>query len=261
MALQAGPNYFIGRIGNLIYYKSKGKFYVKQAPLSDRKLSKKEKEWRKLNEGMIEFAGASVLAKAFRDTFAGCLSSFKDQFLNGRLTGIFSKMIKQGSGKTGMRKAEFLKNGNAIVGFEFHKNYIFDQIFHPAIKWEVKKGGKEIEMVVDDFSSRNVSKPEGATHFRIILNAGVLSDHSYSKAKDKYLPVKSTFNKRSVEAGSEPIPLKKSPKEIHIPVRFPSEVPASCAIVVCAMIEFYKEENGELYGLTTNRAMRIVEVL
>jgi hypothetical protein len=261
MARQARPNYIIVKTGDPIYYKRKRVYLLKEAPEKDKLITKREENTRKRKEGRIEFGGGSKLSKAFRDTFASCVESYNNRALAGRLTGIFRKIIQGGSGKVGMRKAEVLKNKQLLAGFEFHKDYLFDQIFVAPLKWQIKNGRKEIVLMVPEFKSKGyIKNPKGASHFRLIVTAGILSDYIYSKTQKTYVPFKNPLNGKSAEALSEYISLKSSGVEIHLPLKFNAAIPDGYSVIACMQIEFYKEEAGTMYSLQTKKAMKVAEV-
>jgi hypothetical protein len=261
MARQAGPHFFTGRIGDLIYYKSGDVYLVRRAISLNKNQIKKRNANPKFKESKIEFGGGAVLSKAFRETFATSLEMFNCKKEAGRFTGIFRTIIKNGSEKDGVRKAEILKNKDLLLKFEFHKENVFDYIFKPIMQWEVKKRRKEIALVISTFNPKgSIVAPVGATHFKITLNLGIISDHEFSKAMKKYIPVDASLNGRSFLVDSEEISLEKTVEEIRLSVAIESPVSAACSLIACVGIQFFKEEGGTKYELETKRTMKIAEV-
>lgn len=261
MARQAGPQYLIGKIGNLVYYKMRGEYFVKASGAPTRAQIKKGKNFKKLRESNVEFSGGAVVGKTFRDTFSSLIEIYSNQSLSPKLTGLFKTMISKGSGKEGMRSLAILPHKNDLIGFEFHKDYLFKKIFRAPMKWEVKKGREEINLVIPKFNPGDfVSKPRGASHFRITLEVGIISDYAYSKSKKKYIPLEASLNGKSFTVYSDYIDALKPSDEIVLPVKLTSLIPDECSLVVLIGIQFYKEETGGMNGLKTKRALMVTEV-
>jgi hypothetical protein len=261
MARQAGPPYLIGKIGNLIYYKMGGEHFVKENGAPTRAQIKKGKNYKKTRESNVEFAGGSLVSKTFREAFSSLIESYVNQSLCGKLTGIFRKMISKGSGKEGMRKLEMSAHKDDLIGFEFHKDYLFKKIFRASMKLEMKKGRKEIALTIPKFKTTgSVSKPKGASHFRIVLGVGIISDHVYSKSKKRYVPSNALLNGKSNTVYSDYVDVSKTTEEFQMHVKFKSAIPDDCSLVVLMGIQFFKEERIGMYGLETKRALMIKEV-
>lgn len=76
MARQAGPQFLIGKIGNLIYYKRGGEYFVRASSAPTREQLKKGKNYKKLRESNVEFSGGAVIGKAFRDIFSSLIEFY-----------------------------------------------------------------------------------------------------------------------------------------------------------------------------------------
>jgi hypothetical protein len=261
MARQKGPIFFVGTIGNLVYYKRGNNYFVKEKSFPSKEQIKYSKNFKETRNRNNEFGGGSRIGKAFRDSIPSLIKTYGDPDLSGRLTRIFYSVIKNGSGKIGKRNAELKRSKYLITDFQFHKKITFDQIFKSKINYKADVKRKDVFVIIHRFNPKHfIEIPFGATHFKFTVAAVSISDYVYNSKAKAYVPLENKFNGKSLIEESDYLSVQKDVDDICLNIKFKSSVPETVNYVICIGIKFYKEE-GEMYELSTNRCMKIGEIL
>ncbi len=265
MAKQKGFIKLKGSLGGLTFYRKDGGDFIKTTSGVDGNRIKSDPAFKRTRENMREFGGAATVGKALRTGFASILKSMSDSGIVGRITGIMKRINSLGPGIRGQRGFEILPNRNLLEGFEFAKSTPLETVFYaPAIAPTLDADRNVATWVVPDFNTSNyINPPEGATHFRLLLVSTVLSDHSYSAAIRKYVPMHPSENEANGIALSTEIPLggmAGSTTTLIVDLGFTAALPANVGVVCAVGIIFYQEINSQFYELAGGNAMRIAVV-
>jgi hypothetical protein len=263
MARQKGPIFFVGTIGNLVYYKRGNNYFVKEKSSPSKEQIKKSKSFIETRKRNNEFGGGSTIGKAFRDSIPSLIKTFGDSDLSGRLTRLFQTVIKNSKGLQGRRSAELKRSKDIIKDFQFNKERSFDQIFNTIIQYKVNVNRKKVTVLIPKFNPRNfIDIPCGASHFKLIVAAVLISDYVFNTKAKKYHPLEKQYDDKSFILESDYFTVQEDLKDIRLNIKFKSFIPSCFNIIICIGIKFYKEENeSEKYELSTNRSMKIGEVL
>ena len=121
-----------------------------------------------------------------------------------------------------------------------------------------------ITWTIPDFNADSfVKAPEGATHFKLVLAAGFVSNYEYVSALNSYEPVDESENAIGKTAESAAIPIVGdvgSETQLIVDMELVAPVVATTAVLAAIGIEFYQDINGELYQLASGNAMKIATV-
>lgn len=263
MARQDSNHPFVGRIGDLIYYKRNGKYFVRKAGSPSKEKIKTAPEFEKTRKLNREFGGCVKVGHDLRVALTTLLPDHSDNEITGRLVGLFSKVIKKGKGECGMRMIEVVKNREIIKDFQFDKSLSFDKMFTEQLHFETSTTRNEVALTVNAFDpSVSFGKTSGITHFRLFLAVVAFSDFKYDKRARSYKPVNTSIHESFGVSFSSNISLKEKSKGISITALLSVQkpIPVSVGIIAIVGIEFCKEENGIMYALPGKNCMKVGEV-
>ena len=264
MARQRGVIRVKGLLGDLSFYHSGGKDLVKTPGGASKKAILNEPQFKRTRENMSEFGGAAMVGKAFRGGMAEVLPVFKERYLTSRMLSIFRKVCSNGPGVRGERTFEIVNNTMLLAGFNFNPSKILGALFSAPFDYGANTDRNETNLKVSDFNTSNyINAPAGATHFRLVNIASILSDYEYNVTTKKYEPVNDSIEGLNAVTYSNYIPLGGMVGSVTVltstiggaPVMVPS-----AGLMGCIGIEFFQIVNTDYYLLNAENAMRIQNV-
>src|SRR5690606_12392320 len=189
---------FEGTLDGLTFYNKDGENVVKTQSRVTKSRIMTDSAYRRTRENMREFGGAARVGKACREAFAGIVKTMSDTYMGARLNGIMKRINRNGAGLRGERNFEVVTYGEMLKGFEFNKTLpLNSQFFAPSDPPEISVSRDEVTWVIPDFNTDSfITVPEGATHFRLVLAAGYVSDYSYDSRDEAYKPLSEDVNGR-----------------------------------------------------------------
>lgn len=262
MAKQKGFIKLKGSLGGLTFYKSDGVDLVKTISGVSKERILKDPKFKRTRENMNEFGASAKIGKVLRMGFSSVSKFMKDSTLSGRLTGVMKRINSKGSGLRGKRAFEIVANKDYLTGFEFHKNTPFGSVFNAAFAQPTLDANRSVvTWVVPDFNTQNyINAPEGATHFKLVLNCSILSDYTYQIGSNSYEPINPNQNEMHVLDESAEIPLTGmvgSDTTLTTDFGLGAALPATAGVIVGIGILFYQEINGDFYVLVSDNTLRI----
>lgn len=254
-----------GSLGGLTFYQSGGDDVVKTTGGPDKEKINNDPAFKRTRENMREFSGSAQVGKAFRVGFAMFLKLMSDRYFTGRLTGLMKKINSYGSGKRGARSFSILANKASIVGLEFNNLLPLASVFFAPFTQVVDALRGKVTITIPDFSTDSyVNAPEGASHFKLVLVLGTLSDYTFVNPGIGYEAVNPALNSKSAFAMSSSIPLTgQVGNDLVLIADLGNGVvlPNTLAVNVALGVVFYQEINGDLYELASKNAMKIIDVV
>jgi hypothetical protein len=205
------------------------------------------------------------LKNALRDSLITVIKSMGDTYLSARLTGVMRKMLNTGIGLRGRREINILANKDLLEGFELNKKDVLSTQFYAPYKLPSLNANRDVvTWIIPDFNTDSfITTPEGATHFRLVLAAGLVSDYKYVSALNAYEPVDESENAIGKTIESAAIPLVGdvgSDTTLTIDLEVGAPVVATTATIAAIGIVFFQDINGEFYELASGNAMKIATV-
>lgn len=254
-----------GTLDNLTFYLKDGENLVKTKSSVSKNRIMTDSAYRRTRENMREFGGAARVGKAFRTAFSGIVKTMGDTYMGSRMNGLMKRINSYGAGVRGERDFEIVTYGEMLRGFEFNKTSPLDaQFFAASALPTINASRDEVSWIVPDFNTDSfIRKPDGATHFRLVLAAGYVSDYEYSTALAGYEPVDEYVNGMGGIIYSGDIPLTGmvgGVTTLSLDLSSIGVIPATVAMFVGTGIIFYQEINGDLYELAQGNAMKVAAV-
>ncbi len=254
-----------GTLDNLTFYHKDGKNLVKSKSAVSKSRIMTDSAFRRTRENMREFGGAARVGKAFRTAFSGVVKTMGDTYMGSRVNGLMKRINRYGAGVRGERDFEVVTYGETLKGFEFNKvTPLNSQFFAPSAVPVINATRDEVTWIIPDFNTDSfIITPEGASHFRLVLAAGYVSDHAFSGMQQGYEPVNEDVNGLGGVSYSADIPLVGMVGGITtltLDLSSVGVIPATSALFVGIGIIFYQEINGDLYELAQGNAMKVVTV-
>ena len=175
------------------------------------------------------------------------------------------RVNRNSAGIRGEREIDLVSHSALLEGFEFNPVDPLSSQFFPSYGVPTLNANRDvISWVVPDFDTDAfVRPPEGATHFRLLLAGGLVSNYEYVKALDQYEPTDADENAFGLVSFSGDIPLVGmvgSATNLNVDLGLGSAVSSTVSTVAGIGIIFYQEINGQLYELAQGNALRIALV-
>lgn len=263
MAKQDSTQRFVGRIGDLIYYKRKGQYLVRKAncPSSQRiKASPEFARTRKLN---LEFGAAAKIGKDFRLAISALLKPTADPNLCGRLQGLLARMIHQGSGETGSRPFEVLPNKGLLKDFYLSRKPTSLERLSRQLSITCCPQRKGATLTIPALSlTKAYGQVTGVSHAKVNFSLFVFSNYVFNTSLRKYEPLHPSINGSLVTVSSSCTPIHASSELLQLTASLPSPmiIPETAGVIALAGIDFFKEEGEELYSVDSSNVLKIADV-
>lgn len=254
---------FRGTLGELTFYETGGQKIVKRKSSVSSSKIKNDPAFKRTRENNQEFGGAAKAGKSLRMGFASISKTMADRYFVPRLTAIMRSIISRGTGPRGQREFLVTNSSDLLTGFEFNDKQVFDSVLFAPSTINLNADRTEItwnlpDFPVDDF----INASPGATHFRLVLAAGILSDFAYSAAESNYIPVSPEVNEiAGIQFGNfQELIGQSGTIDLLLNLNTPVSVPATASVNIATGIIFYQEINGNMYELNSGNAMKIARV-
>lgn len=251
-----------GTLDNMTFYQKDGKNLVKKKTSVSKSRIMTDSAYRRTRENMREFGGAARVGKAFRTAFSGIVKTMSDTYMGSRINGLMKRINSYGTGIRGERDFEIVTYGELLRGFEFNKTApLSAQFFAASARPTINASRDEVTWIIPDFNTDSfIRKPEGATHFKLVLAAGYVSDFTYSNAQAGYEPVDEDLNGLGGVSYSADIPLTGMvgvDTTLIVDLSSVGTISPTVALFVGIGIIFYQEINGDMYELAQGNAMKL----
>ena len=252
-----------GTLGEMTFYEDGGVNVVKTRTSLNGSKIKNDPAFKRTRENNQEFGGAAKVGKSFRLGFASVAKLMGDRYLTSRVTALMRAIIGRGTGVRGQREFSITTNSDVLKGFEFNNAQVFDSTFFAPTSIAFDPGRNITTWSIAPFNVDDfVRAPEGATHFRLVLAVGVLSNFRYDTGENGYVPVTATENELSGVAYGNYQELTGSTGIVDIVVNLglSSALSNTVAVNAATGIVFYQEINGQMYELTSGNSMKIASI-
>jgi len=255
-----------GNLGGISFYKSGGEYLAREANGPDKKKIENSPQYVRVRENNREFGGAANTGKAFRKAFAEVVRVMGDHYFSARLTQLFKKICQLGPGVRGERTIRPTEFGGLLQGVDFSKALTLGSLMSAPYTLTVNAQRNEATLDIPDIApGLYLGPPAGATHFKVLLALGMVSNHAYEAEARMYAPVEPSHNAIGVLAQTASLPLHTtagaSPVSVTATFAGAPTPSADVAVIACMGIIFYQQVNGVDYPLGSNKAMQVVKVV
>ncbi|WP_179019030.1 hypothetical protein [Winogradskyella forsetii] len=251
-----------GTLDGLTFYRKNGESFVKTKNRVSKNRIMNDPAYARTRENMQEFGGVAKCSKALREAFAAITRLVSDSYVSSRITGKFRSIVGNGTGLRGERLYNIVDHVTQFIGFNFNIDKLFDANFNAPSDGPVINAGRDtVTWDIPDFSTDTyVSKPEGATHFKLALAAGYTSNYEWETATKSYVPVEDVPNGIGVVTYSDAIAIGGmvgAATNLTADLTAYAPIPATTALFGATAIVFFQMVNGELYELAQGHSMKI----
>lgn len=251
-----------GTLDGLTFFKKNGQNFVKTKSEVNRNRIAYAPEFQRTRENNQEFGGSAKCGKALRESFAGIARLVSDSYVTSRVTAKMRSIVPNGTGLRGERSINLVDNLEPFIGFNFNLSKPFDTQFNaPSVGPDITDPKDNVKWNLADFNTDTyVRAPEGATHFKLALAAGYVSNYEWDATLKSYEPVEEQPNAVGVVAYSDAIALGGmvgSDTSFNIDLTGFAPVPVTTALFAGTGIVFYQKVNDELYVLAQGHSMKI----
>ncbi|WP_010416669.1 hypothetical protein [Anaerophaga thermohalophila] len=159
-----------GRVGDLTFYKSGGEYLARTKGGVDGDRIKTDPHFARTRENGQEFIRAIKAGKLLRDAFREQLYLTADRRMSGRLTSIFSKIVKSDEESARGERNVMAGDVSLLSGFEFNEASNLKNLFFEDFDVSLTEGVADVTIL--PFNPQNIRKPDGATHAQFVSVAG-----------------------------------------------------------------------------------------
>lgn len=231
---------------------------------ADKERMKNDPRFKRPMENSTEFGGASTVASAIKDGVNQSGLKFNFRGGIGRLGSKTGKAIKSGPGKRGERSFEPARVVNYLNGFEFSSQAEFSNVFPLAKTLQISADRKEVTLAVEAFNPReSLNAVKGATHFRLLLHAALLTVYQWDANVNLYVSQKPEEDRKYAGTFSSYLPIAdpiSARLELIATFDAAQVISPETAVMACIGIEFYQEINGEMYPFSSDSCLRIEQI-
>ncbi len=264
MSKQKGIIKLEGNLGGISFYSSDGEYLARMANGPSKDRIAKDPAFKRTRENNKEFGGSAKVSKSFRQALGSVLKDMAGRYLTARLTKIFKLINLKANGVRGQRPIELSQYKDTLKNFDLDRNMSLSTVFSAPFTVTSTPDRSEVTLDVPNFVPDNfINAPAGATHFKLILALGTVSDFSYNNGTDDYEAISPGQNSLSALELSTVRPLGTTPSTFNLTATL-NGAPAldtEVSAVVCLGIEFYQEVGGNYYAFSQDNAMKVIDVI
>jgi hypothetical protein len=262
MAKQKGPIKYEGTIGDIRHFRIKGlKGYyagMKGGPTANQ--VKNAPEFERTRENMNEFGGSAKAAKSLRNGLAQAMKGIADSHVTGRLTAIMKRInLEDQSEARGYRAILISEQSQYLKGFNFNRNVSLNTVLNANIHTSMPMPAEIVFVIPALDPKTQIAAPSGATHFRLIFSACILSDFEYNSTTKTYEAMNPAHNEKSKTEYSEYSSLTEPFAELETFLDLDGS-DDNTRTVVCLGIEFFQQVNADYLRLSANASLRIMDI-
>lgn len=265
MGKQYGPLEIRGVIGGMQFGRnSDGSPGVKKARRFSLHALKVGKNYARTRDNNAEFTGSARATHGLRLALGERVRLFADRLLTARLMALTYRVLAKGPGAGGSRTFEVGPNAVDFRNLELSASERFRGRFQAPFTLAVNPDRNVATVDVPAFDTDyQLRCPNGATHYRLILVAGSLSDYAYTGQSDVYAAVNPGLAGLTslVESGIAPA-LGVVQPQLQLVASLPGSpvLPSSAGLVVSLGVEFFRMVNSQAQLLASGNAMQVVGV-
>lgn len=263
MSKQTGLIRLDGKIGGISFYKLGGEDLARIANGPSKDKIQNDANFKRTRENNNEFGGSAIVAKALRLAFANILPTMADSRLTSRLVKLLKEINLKGTGTRGERPFKLTDNEVMLLNFELNKNTSLGSVFNSPFSYSNVTARNEASVVIPAFVPGNyVEAPSGATHFRVVMSIGVLSDYAFDPASKRYEPLDANSNLMNTTVYSNVFALNDPSVSATLTATLNGSPTLSGDQVVIQMlgIEFFQRIGTTDYLFAQGNAMKIINV-
>lgn len=263
MSKQKGLIKLEGNIGGISFYSSDGEHLARMANGPSKERIAKDPTFKRTRENNMEFGGSAKVSKAFRSALSTVLQSMAGRYLTSRLTKIFKIINLKATGTRGQRPIELSAYKDTLKNFDLDKNTNLASVFGAPYTVAINGDRNEVTLTIPSFVPDTfINAPVGATHFRLVLATGAVSDYVYDAGVNGYEAVDPSQNGLNALAYGAMTALGSTPASFTLVATFTGAptIATEVSVVQCLGIEFYQEVGADYYVFAQDNAMKVIEV-
>jgi hypothetical protein len=252
-----------GTLNGISFYKMEGENLARIANGPSKERIESDPNFIRTRENNAEFGGSATVSKAFRRAFIASLQNMADSRITSRLTQLFKAINAKGAGTRGKRAITISANKDMVKGLEFNKVTGLNSVLNAPYGSTVNGDRSAVNMSFANFVPTLALKaPQGATHFRLVLAIGTVSDYLYNDATAHYEPIEPTLNELSAIAYEQIRPIDNADLllTLNADLGLSASLDADVSLIQCLGVEFFQQVNGQFYILAQGNAMKVLAV-
>jgi len=235
MATQKGVIKLEGAVGDLSFYKKKGKYYARSKGGISADRMKNDPAFARTRENQQEFGRAGKAGKLLRTSLREVIMHAKDSGMSGRLTQQMMKVIQTDSENARGLRTVAQGDIQLLSGFEFNAHALLDHTLLMDYSVVTDRAAGTVVVTLPAFvPATMIVSPAGATH--VLVEAGAsevdFEAHSFLSKTERsnYFP----YNHEQQEEMVLTLALTANTENV---------------LFTALAVEFFQEVNGTMYPL------------
>lgn len=253
-----------GKIGGMVFFHRKGQNLVREEGTISKSRIQNDPNFRRVRENGQEFGGAAHATKSLFRAIKSILLRMGSKGSFPSLLALFRQVIKLGNGNRGELSLEVQANRNLFLGYGFAGTEDFGSVYAETYSLTANAGRNVITLTVPTFNPiETLRYPIGATHFRVVCGASVVSDFEWDAVLKRYVPTQPALSGIHEVAWSPETAIGAGAVSLAPIVATLPGAPtltSDCGVITVIGIEFLQEVAGNSYVLAEGNALVIAEV-
>jgi hypothetical protein len=254
-----------GKAGDIVFTISRdGKAGFRMAAMFSKEKFKRAANYLLCRKNNDEFTGSARAAHSLRMCLGETVRRYADSELTSRMVAMCRDVISLGPGFGGKRTFEVAPHTHLLRRVELDERESLSGRFMAPFTVTVNTDRNTATLDVPSFNTDSyLTRPQGATHFKLLLVAGVLSDHEWVGGNEVYAPVDADVNgvsKVEVSAIAPAFNAVNAALQMVVAIPGAPVLAATSCLVVSVGIEFYRVINTYEELMAQGNAMRVVGV-
>jgi hypothetical protein len=265
MGKQVGLVHVTGQYGDVqLCINADGVAIAKFQRRTSGKLVKKGRNYGLTRKNNDEFTACAFAGRSLRMCMGERLHAFAERKLSSRVLSLMFGVVQQGAGMAGQRSLEMGPNRSLLQRLDADKRTPLRSRFFAPFTLTSNLARNTATLDVPVFDAANfIHPPQGATHFRLLLVAGVLSDYGYVGGNVVFAPVNPLLNELVTTTMSATLPaygVLSGPLSLVAAVPTLPTLPTTACLVVSVGIEFLRVINNFEEVMASGNALQVIEV-
>lgn len=209
---------------------------------------------------MIEFSVAARAASVIRKACIPRGKHMIDATFVARIQAVIRAILSKAPGEMGMRHLQLGQHLHELEGMDTHENGALHQSLRAPFELKLSPTTDQITLAIrpqnGDWGLLDVP---GATHFRIVLTAAIVTDYPYDRASHKHQPAHPDLIRPAVATESALMAIDQPHPGLTLTLCQPhiTQLPADAYWVIGVGIEYIKPIKNQPFVLTAGTAMAI----
>ena len=263
MAILTGVIRFIGGLGGIRHFKKlhDPNIYASEKGGVPKSIYKKSPRFKNNRLSNVEFGGCARAVKGIRGGLYQVIPEMVDGSFTDRLMKFARNLTLQDKeGLIGQRSLRFSTVRPSMKSLSFDKQHRAIYYAMHSLRSTHSEPRTDITLSVNGLNIKMMDSPSGATHYRILSHASIVSDYCYSKMMKRYDPINPADGLRAFAYSDLARLGDDFTTQINISFPEGTVLGDDCSVLHCVAIEFIQPNGGSNFRPIYGASMKMMDV-